>query len=395
MSQMVSRIVALALVVAVGLQTAAHAAGGYNFIKLVDHIDDNYSPRSFTCASINEAGDVAFKASRSAPDGLSFWDVIARVSRTGAITTIVEDPDKAQFQFFGNTVSINDSGQTSFGAFLSNGEREIIRADPASLVTIASTAGAFDSFGFDTQLNNSGEVAFTGQLDDGNLGLFSGAGGPVTTHYTNATPVVVDGETTDLSGGNFGRPAINNTGGELAFVDFVEPGFSQGIFAGREGVFRTLGPTEANRQYRDPNLNDLGIGAFETSFFDDAGQFVTAIVTSIEGAMSTVADTLNGFGAFGFYAPAINTRGQVAFEGLLTDFTTDGVFTGPNPKKDAIITSADKLDNARIISTSISLCAEGLNDSGEVAFIVDVEDRTVLEGFRSAIYLATPKKPLR
>ena len=92
------------------------------------------------------------------------------------ITTIVEDPDKTQFQFFGNTVSINDSGQTSFGAFLSDDARGIIRADAASRVTIASTAGAFDAFGFDTQLNNSGEVAFTGRLDDGDKGLFSGAG---------------------------------------------------------------------------------------------------------------------------------------------------------------------------------------------------------------------------
>ena len=100
-------------------------------------------------------------------------------------------------------------------------------------MTIASTAGAFDAFGFDTQLNNSGEVAFTGRLDDGTSGLFSGAGGPVTTHYTDTTPVLVDGVTTDLAGGNFGRPAINNTG-ELAFFDFVEPGFDQGIFAGRE-----------------------------------------------------------------------------------------------------------------------------------------------------------------
>lgn len=393
MSKMLSRIVALAAVV--GLQTAAHAAGGYNFTKLVDHVDDNYNARSFTCASINETGDVAFKASRSAPDGLNFWDVIARVSRTGEITTIVEDPDRTQFQFFGNTVSINDSGQTSFGAFLSNDDREIIRADEASLVTVASTAGAFDSFGFDTQLSNGGEVAFTGQLDAGDRGLFSGAGGPVTTHYTDTTPVLVDGVTTDLFGGNFGRPAINNTGGELAFFDFVEPDGSEGIFAGRSGVFRTLGPTEPNRRYRDPNLNDLGIGAFETSFVNDAGLFVTAIVTSHEGVMSTSADTLNGYGGFGFYAPAINTRGQVAFEGLLPDFTTEGVFTGPNPKKDAIITSADKLDGARIISTSISFCAEGLNNSGEVAFIVDLEDNTRIEGFRSAIYLATPKRPLR
>jgi hypothetical protein len=382
-----------ALLAVVGLHSAAHAAG-YEFTKLVDHVDDNYSARSFTCASINETGDVAFKASRSAPDGLSFWDVIARVSRTGVITTIVEDPDRTQFQFFGNFVSINDSGQTSFGAFLSNDDLAIIRADGTSRVTIASTAGAFGAFGFDTQLNNSGEVAFTGQLDDGNRGLFSGAGGAVTTHYLGTTPVLVDGVTTDLFGGNFGRPAISNTGGELAFFDFVKPDFRQGIFAGRSGVFRTLGPTEPNRQYRDPNLNDLGIGAFETSFFNDAGLFVTAIVTSNGGVMSTVADTLSGYGAFGFYAPAINNGGQVAFEGLLTDFTTDGVFTGPNPKTNAIITTANKLDGARIISGSIHFCAEGLNNSGEVAFIVDLEDRTRLEGFRSAIYLATPKKTL-
>jgi len=373
---------------------SVQAAPGYNFIKLVDHVDDNFSPRSFTCASINDTGDVAFKGSRSSPDGLNSWEVVARVSRTGVITTIVEDPDKTQFQFFGNTVSINDSGQTSFGAFLSNGDREIIRADATSLAGIASTAGVFDSFGFDTQLNNSGEVAFTGQLDDGNRGLFSGTGGPVTTHYLDTTPVLVDGVTTDLFGGNFGRPAINNTGGELAFFDFVEPDFSQGIFAGRSRDFRTLGPREPNRQYRDPNLNDLGIGAFETSFLNDAGLSVTAIVTSIKGVMSTVADTLHGYGAFGFYAPSINNRGQVAFEGLLPDFTTDGVFTGPNPKKDAIITSSGRLDGARILSTSINLCAEGLNNSGEVAFIVDLEDNSRPEGFRSAIYLATPKKPL-
>jgi hypothetical protein len=392
MSKIMSRTIAVAA--AVALQTAAHAAPGYEFTKLVDHVDDNFSPRSFTCASINEAGDVAFKASRSSADGLNSWEVVARVSRTGVITTIVEDPDKTQFQFFGNTVSINDSGQTSFGAFLSNDDREIIRADASSLVRIASTAGAFDSFGFDTQINNSGEVAFTAQLDDGNRGLFSGTGGPVTTHYLDTTPVLVDGMTTDLFGGNFGRPAINNTGGELAFFDFVEPDFSQGIFAGRSRDFRTLGPTEPNRQYHDPNLNDLGVGAFETSFLNDAGQSVTAIVTSIEGVMSTVADTLQGYGAFGFYAPSINNRGQVAFEGLLPDFTTDGVFTGPNPKKDAIITSSGRLDGARIISTSINLCAEGLNNSGEVAFMVDLEDRTRIEGFRSAIYLATPRKPL-
>jgi hypothetical protein len=210
--------------------------------------------------------------------------------------------------------------------------------------------------------------------------------------------VLIDGVTTDLLGGNFGRPAINNTGGEIAFQDRVEPNFEEGIFAGRSGVFRTLGPTD--RSYNgagdrgDPNLNDQGIGAFETSFTNDNGDFVTAIATSNLGVVSIVADTLNGYGAFGFYAPALNNRGQVAFHGILSDFVTDGIFNGPSPKKNAIITSKDRLDGARIISGSFSFCTEGLNNAGELAFIVDLVDDTRLEGFRTTLYLATPRKPL-
>jgi hypothetical protein len=397
MSNTIARLVALFAVM--GLTSAAHAGAGYRFTRLVDHVDDNFSPRSLTCASINESGDVAFKGTRSAPDGLSSWDVIARVNREGVISIIAEDPARTQFQFFSHFVSINDSGETSFGAFLSSDDVAILRADGTSMTTIASTAGEFRSFGFDTSLNNAGEVAFTGQLDDGDQGLFSGTGGPVTTHYTSATPVLVDGTTTDLAGGNFGRPSINNTGGEIAFWDRVEgPAPGEGIFAGRSGVFRTLGPTD--RFYNgagdrgDANNNDLGIGAFETSFLNENGEFVTAIATSDQGVLSIVADTLSGYAGFGFYAPAINTRGQVAFRGFLLDFNTDGVFTGPNPKKDAIITSQDKLDGMRILSSSFSVCSEALNDSGEVVFIVDLEDPSRLEGFRSAIYLASPKKPL-
>ena len=45
MSKRMSRSIALALVVVVGLQGVAQAAGRYDFIKLVDHVDDNYSPQ--------------------------------------------------------------------------------------------------------------------------------------------------------------------------------------------------------------------------------------------------------------------------------------------------------------------------------------------------------------
>ena len=386
----------LAVLAVAGLAAGADAAPRYKFTRLVDHVDDNFGPRTLTCASINDSGVVAFKATRSSADGLDSWDVIARVSRDGVITTIAEDPDKTEFQFFSDFVSINDAGQVSFGAFLSNDDRAILRATGAATTTIASTAGAFSAFGFDTSLNNAGEVAFTGQLDTGEQGLFSGAGGPVVTHYTNAAPVLVDGSATDLDGGNFGRPSIN-TGGEIAFWDRVAaPVQGEGIFAGRSGVFRTLGPTDLTYNGAgdrgDANNNDLGIGAFETSFVNDDGEFVTAIVTSDNGALTVVADTLEGFGAFGFYAPAINNRGQVAFRGFFTDFDGDGVFTGPDPKKDAVVTSNDRLDGARILSTSFSVCSEALNNAGEVVFIVDIEDPDQPGGFRTAIYRATPKK---
>ena len=397
MSRARLRVVALFAAVALAA-SGAHAAPGYTFTRLVDHVDDNFSPRSLTCASINASGDVAFKGTRSAPDGLSSWDVIARVNREGVITTIAEDPERTRFQFFSNFVSINDSGDTSFAAFQSNDEIAIFRADGTSLVTIASTAGEFSSFGFDTSLNNAGEVAFTAQLDSEDKGLFSGSGGAVTTHYTTTTPVLIDGVTTRLSGGNFGRPSINDLNGEIAFWDRIDSLGSgeEGIFAGRAGVFRTLGPTD--RLYNgagdrgDANNNDAGIGAFEISFVNENDEFVTALATSNDGVLSIVADTLHGYSGFGFYAPAINNRGQVAFRGFLADFSTDGIFTGPDPKKNAIITSRDKLDGARIISGSFSVCAEALNNAGEIAFIVDLVDNTQLEGFRTAIYVASPKK---
>jgi hypothetical protein len=49
--------------------SAAHAGPGHNFTRLVDHVDDNFSPRTLTCASINASGDVAFKGTWSAPMG--------------------------------------------------------------------------------------------------------------------------------------------------------------------------------------------------------------------------------------------------------------------------------------------------------------------------------------
>lgn len=73
----------------------------YQFTRVADSVADNFN--SFTCASINKHGDVAFKASRTAADGFNFFDGIYRRNANGTLTTIVEDPNRVQFGSLGNS----------------------------------------------------------------------------------------------------------------------------------------------------------------------------------------------------------------------------------------------------------------------------------------------------
>jgi hypothetical protein len=380
----------LVLVLLIAFAGAAYAKQ-YNFTKVADSARDNFNPNSFTCASINNRGDIAFKAGRTSPDGLNSFDGIYRANANGTITTIAEDPDRSTFGFLGNNPSMNDLGDVSFAANLAATDDEaILRGDGGSLTTIATTAGKFNFFGFDTSVNNGREVAFKAELDpefNFDEGLFSGTGGPVTTHYLNSGDVSLDGSPARF-GGNDSRPSINNLG-EIGFDETIQPNFDPGIFAGREGSFRTISTPDPNRSVQAPVLNDQGTASFETSFFDDTGQFVTAIVKGDGGPLTTVADTRGSFGFFGFRPPAINNHGDVAFSAILDDdFPNNSIYVGPDPKKDRVIGDGDKLDGATI--GSVSFCEEGLNDTGQVAFIATLNDPKSLEP-RTAVFRATPK----
>src|ERR687887_154686 len=200
---------ALALVLASA--TAAHAAP-FTFTKVADSVRDNFNPNSFTCSSLNNRGDVAFRAGRTSADGLNSFDGIYRANADGTLTTIAEDPNRDKFGFLGNNPSMNDFGDVSFAANLAPGlEEAIVRGDGKKLTTIATTTKGFDFFGFDTSINNGGVVAFKGELENFAEGLFSGSGGKISTHYLNSTDASLDGHPARF-GGNDSRPAINNLG---------------------------------------------------------------------------------------------------------------------------------------------------------------------------------------
>jgi hypothetical protein len=173
----------------------------------------------------------------------------------------------------------------------------------------------------------------------------------------------------------------------IGFDESVD--FDSGIFAGREGAFTTIAGPDPDVFVQKPVLNDSGTAAFYRSFSDQTtGEFVEEVVTGNGGPLTTVADTRGDFGSFGFRPPSLNDDGDVAFHATLDDFVTSGIFVGPDPAADRVIATGDTLDGATV--QGLTFCEEGLGDSGHLAFIAQLEDADSPEGFRMAVFLATP-----
>jgi len=366
---------AFATLVALAMLSAfappAHAAGDYVFTKVVDSAADNFNPQTLrlACPSINTRGDIAFKSERGAVEG------IYRANAGGGLTPIFEVPLGGGALLANGNPSMNDTGQVSFGAS-ADGVQTIMRGDGTTLTTIASTQGPeFFSFGRETSINDAGEVAFDAVLDSGAEGLFSGTGGATTTHYLDTEDASVDGNAARFTATS-DRPSINNLG-DIAFVDQIQGASDRDIFRGQDRSFTTISASNPPTGLLPPLLNNAGTVAWETSFIDDETElFATAIVTG--NGDPAVPDTriVDSSGAFEiFHSYALNNAGAVAFSATLDDdnLAIPAIFVGPNPKKNRVIRPGDKLDGGTVVG--LNFCEEGLNDSGQLAFVAEIEDR--------------------
>jgi hypothetical protein len=390
---------ALALVTA--LPSTARASH-YRFEVIADSVENGFGLGSFTCANINNNGDVAFKTTLN-----TGFDAIFRRDSNGTLTTIAiaEATTQSPFVFFGNATSLNDSGAVAFGANLvaQAFTNAVLVGDGGAILTIAQTGttpqpGVTFLFPwFDISINDSGEVAFQAQFHPpgGPLftGLFSGSGDAVTTHYIQSADVILDGQTASFFGFP-GRPSINDSG-DIAFHEFLTNSTTEGVFVGQNERFKTILSSPRSQpflDFGDPSLNDDGTAAFAVSFFDSNSNFVTAIVKSDGGPPTTVADTTGKYNSLG--APSINNNGDVVFFATVNDKKggVSGVFTGPNPHADKVIAAGDKLDGAIVADVGVLLCDRAINDSGQVAFIANLNDPNTPFGLgRSVVIRATPK----
>jgi hypothetical protein len=56
---------------------------------------------------------------------------------------------------------------------------------------------------------------------------------------------------------------------------------------------------------------------------------------------------------------------------------------------DQVISTGDTLDGSTV--QNFTFCEEGLSDSGQLAFVATLEDPNTPEGFRMAVFRATPE----
>ena len=378
-------VVALAMLPA--FAAPADAAGAYVFTKVVDSVANDFNPQTLriSCPSINTGGDIAFKSDRGAAE-----DGIYRANAGGDVTTIAEVAPGTGFALVANgNPSMNDSGQVSFGASPSpDGGQAIMRGDGTTLTTIATTQGTgFASFGDNTSINDSGEVAFDAQLGSGASGLFSGTGAATTTHYLNTEDAFVDASPARFNATS-DRPSINSVG-DIAFLDEIQGSFRQDIFRGQEESFTTISASDPPSAETPPLLNDGGTATWQTSFLDETGFSVRAIVTGAGiGRATPVVDSSGAFDIFHSYA--MNNSGAVAFSATLDsdNLGIPSIFVGPSAKKDRVIGPGDRLDGGTV--AGLRFCEEGLNDSGQLAFVAEIEDRN--GDVRVAVFRATLRK---
>jgi hypothetical protein len=212
---------------------------------------------------------------------------------------------------------------------------------------IADTAGPFSRFGVFPSINAAGTVAFEADLNSGQLGIFTGRGGPLTTiaETGNASPF-----------GGFGAPVINRRG-TVAFEAGLSPG--AGLFTSSGGAITPIvtnvpPPFEG---FADPSINQAGTLAF-------VAELKTGELQVLKGTgppFTVVGDNRGAIDGFASNRTAINARGTVAFFARFKDGGA-GVFTGRGGNLTAIADTDS-------IFTGFGQDGPTINNRGTVAFV--------------------------
>lgn len=215
-------------------------------------------------------------------------------------------------------------------------------------------------------ISNTGAVAFMGasagsydnvvRVKDGVLVTIAGPGTVTQSDVGTLTSAL--------------EPAINNND----LVTFLGQGpLNYGLFTGAGGspTLIALGNANAVNGISDSGRVAFIVGGAEVKTSDGISEATVATI----GAYQTLFQG----------AVAASASGRVAFVAQLPTGET-GVFTGPEPNADVVLKSGQEIAGFGVV-TSMFITREAINDSGQVAMIVNFLDGDVR---KTAIVRADP-----
>jgi hypothetical protein len=370
--------ITVAAIVALTAIADPAAATSYAFTKIADSGIEGFDPFSMGAPALSDTGYVAFSS-------LVADQTASRVLRSGPalappLVTIGDSDANSEIGSFSNTVSVNSLGQVALWASVSTPDLDeaIVRSDGGGLMTIAE-AGDAEQFSFMSvvvSINDAGLVAWQGELNQSGFpqGLFTGDGNGVNTIFSTAA----GGFTSSFAG-----PDVNDAG-QIAFRAAAAGPESDGIFRyNTDGTFTTIVDSTGFLSFAfddEPSINSAGrVAAIGRS--DDFSQMYLVIGDGGAEALP-VADTIGELDSIN--NAGINDSNEIAYSATFDDFTTQGIFTGPDLVQDKVIETGDQLDGSTV--EFLSMYRDGLNNAGQIAFFALLADG------RGVIVVATPAR---
>jgi hypothetical protein len=318
-------------------------------------------------------------------------------------------------------MAINNRGDTSFGAYLSQGGEGMFSTRGAPLIEITYTGanapgggGYFDPWGLcggPTAINPSGDIAFTFALSpynpdtELNCGLYR-----YSQNHQTFTPVLVPGITPAPTGGTFfgASSAVGlSANGDLVFTglfpskDGRNGSVGWGIFlAGNRGITKIVAsgdPAPGGSSQFDftwnPSINDggdIGFGAHvkgehcylevpakgfcaESIYLREAGH--GRILSIAHQGQDIPADAGGGKFYYAFGA-VINNKSEIAFIGGLSDADDQfGVFLWSRGMIFKVARPGDPMPGGGKFAAGTFYTGNyGINDSGQVSFAARLDN---------------------
>jgi hypothetical protein len=342
-----------------GSDITAHQRGSYRFTLIASGAPYSFS----TVASLNNRGTVSFIARTSVGEPGVF------TGKGGPLTLLANG--NGPFGGFGAWfTAINDSGTVAFRGDLIAGGIGMFTATRREITEIGG--GAFSSLSLRPSINNAGLVTFLGGTAAVPYGLFAGRDGTYFTLYDSRPPSPFF---------SFGGPAINESGTVAFLAGVRETPSWAGIFTGNGGPTLTIADSRNGylRLDTEPSINDAGAVAFAAILTSG----VSGIFVGNGVASSTIADSSGPFNNFWISSPIINNRGAVVFFAEL-DGGRVGIFTGPDPQADKVIAVGDYLMGSVVTEFFLNGSRLGFNDRGQIVFVARLADG------RDVVVRATP-----